>query len=274
MKRGPKVKISRALGLALTPKAGRIMERRPNPPGEHGGTVRRKVSEYKKQLLEKQRLRAQYNVSERQLRKAFTEATRQPGNTGVRLLQLLESRLDAVVLRAGFARTIHAARQAVSHEHILVNGRKVDRPSHRLRPGDVVALAARSRDLAAFTVPLESARPPAYLELDREKRSVRVAEIPQREQIPVQCEPSLSSSSTLADARSRTYPPRAAGHDREDPVSEPERGEQRHQRGERDAGPERGDRHERCQGRSSGAPAPHPRPGPPPRRTRGRRHRP
>lgn len=191
MKRGPKVKISRALGLALTPKAGRIMERRPNPPGQHGAMQRRKVSEYKKQLLEKQRLRAQYNVGERQLRNTFQEATRKAGNTGVRLLQLLEMRLDAVVLRAGFVRTIYAARQAVTHGHIQVNGRKVDRPSRRLKPGDVVALAARSRDLAMFVGPLENARPPAYLQLDREKRSVRVVEIPERDQIPVQCEPSL-----------------------------------------------------------------------------------
>jgi small subunit ribosomal protein S4 len=191
MKRGPKVKIARALGIALTPKAARIMERRPNPPGQHGAVTRRKVSDYKKQLVEKQRLRAQHNVSERQLRNAFAEATRQPGNPGVRLLQLLEMRLDAVVLRAGFVRSIYAARQAVTHGHVLVNGRKVDRPSYRLRPGDTAALSARSRDMPAFTVPLENARPPAYLQLDRERRQARVAEIPEREQIPVQSELSL-----------------------------------------------------------------------------------
>jgi small subunit ribosomal protein S4 len=191
MKRGPKVKIARALGIALTPKAARIMERRPNPPGQHGAVSRRKVSDYKKQLVEKQRLRAQYNVSERQLRNAFAEATRQPGNPGVRLLQLLEMRLDAVVLRAGFARSIYAARQAVTHGHVLVNGQKVDRPSYRLKPGDTVALSARSRDRPAFTMPLENARPPAYLQLDRERRQARVAEIPEREQIPVQSELSL-----------------------------------------------------------------------------------
>ena len=115
--RGPKVRIARQLGIPLTPKATRIMERRPEPPGQHGATPRRKVSEYKKQLVEKQRLRAQYNVSERQLQNAFAEATRREGHTGVALLQLLEMRLDAVVLRAGFARTIFAARQAVSHGH-------------------------------------------------------------------------------------------------------------------------------------------------------------
>ena len=191
MKRGPKVKIARALGIALTPKAARVMERRPNPPGQHGAATRRKVSDYKKQLLEKQRLRAQYNISERQLQNAFTHATRQSGNTGVRLLQLLEMRLDAVVLRAGFARTIYAARQAVGHGHVMVNGRKVDRPGRILQPGDTVALSARSRDLPMFTVPLENSRPAAHLDLDREKRSVRVREVPEREQIPVQCEVSL-----------------------------------------------------------------------------------
>lgn len=189
--RGPKVKIARQLGIALTPKAARVMERRQNPPGQHGATPRRKVSQYKKQLIEKQRLRAQYNVSERQLRNAFAQAVRLGGNTGTRLIQLLEMRLDAVVLRAGFAPTIFAARQAVSHGHILVNGRRSNRPSHRLRPGDEISLAARSRDLVRFIVPLENARPPAYLQLDREARRARVAEMPEREQIPVQCEASL-----------------------------------------------------------------------------------
>jgi small subunit ribosomal protein S4 len=188
---GPKVRLARQLGIALTPKAARVMERRPNPPGQHGATPRRKVSGYKKQLVEKQRLRAQYNMSERQMSNAFAEAIRQSGNTGVRLLQLLEMRLDAVVLRGGFVRTIYAARQAVTHGHVRVNGQKVDRPSFRLKPGDVVSLADKSRDMVAFTGPLEVARPPAYLELDREKRSVRVREVPEREQIPIQCETSL-----------------------------------------------------------------------------------
>jgi small subunit ribosomal protein S4 len=188
---GPKVRLARQLGIALTPKAARVMERRPNPPGQHGATPRRKVSGYKKQLVEKQRLRAQYNMSERQMSNAFAEAIRQSGNTGVRLLQLLEMRLDAVVLRGGFVRTIYAARQAVTHGHVRVNGQKVDRPSLRLKPGDVVSLADKSKEMVAFTGPLEVARPPAYLELDREKRSVRVREVPEREQIPIQCETSL-----------------------------------------------------------------------------------
>ena len=188
---GPKVRLARQLGIAITPKAARVMERRPNPPGQHGATPRRKVSGYKKQLVEKQRLRAQYNMSERQMSNAFAEAIRQSGNTGVRLLQLLEMRLDAVVLRGGFVRTIYAARQAVTHGHVRVNGQKVDRPSFRLKPGDVVSLADKSKEMVAFTGPLEVARPPAYLDLDKDARSVRVREIPEREQIPVQCEASL-----------------------------------------------------------------------------------
>ena len=84
--RGPKVRIARQLGIPLTPKATRIMERRPEPPGQHGANPRRKVSEYKKQLVEKQRLRAQYNVSERQLRNTFADASRREGHTGVALL--------------------------------------------------------------------------------------------------------------------------------------------------------------------------------------------
>jgi small subunit ribosomal protein S4 len=188
---GPKVRLARQLGIALTPKAARVMERRPNPPGQHGATPRRKVSGYKKQLVEKQRLRAQYNIGERQMQNTFAEAIRRTGNTGVRLLQLLEMRLDAVVLRGGFVRTIYAARQAVTHGHLKVNGQKVDRPSYRLKPGDTVSLADKSRDMVAFAGPLEVARPPAYLDLDKEKRSIRVREIPEREQIPVQCELSL-----------------------------------------------------------------------------------
>ena len=190
-RRGPKVKLARQLGIALTPKAAKVMENRPNPPGQHGATPKRKISGYKKQLIEKQRLRAQYDVSERQMENSFAQATKLTGNTGVRLLQLLEMRLDAVVLRGGFVRTIYAARQAVTHGHIQVNGKKVDRPSYRLKPGEVVSLAPKSRDMIAFTGPLEVAHPPAYLELDRDAKTIRVREMPEREQIPIQCETSL-----------------------------------------------------------------------------------
>jgi small subunit ribosomal protein S4 len=189
--RGPKVRLARQLGIALTPKAARIMDDRPHPPGQHGASMRRKTSEYKKQLMEKQRLRAQYNVSERQLQNAFTQATRLGGDTGEKLLQRLELRLDAVVLRAGFSRTIFAARQAVTHGHFTVNGRRTNVPSRILKPGDIVALKPSSREKVAYTQWLADARPPAYLDVDRDKRSTRVSEVPSRDQIPVQCETSL-----------------------------------------------------------------------------------
>lgn len=111
-----KVKKSRALGVALTPKAAAGMRKRPTPPGQHGAARgrRRRPSEYGVQLLEKQRLRFQYNISEKQLVRAYKTATRMPGSTGDNLLQVLETRMDALVLRAGFAPTIYAARQMVT----------------------------------------------------------------------------------------------------------------------------------------------------------------
>ena len=110
----PKARLSRALGIPLTPKCVRYFERRPYPPGEHG-RKRRKDSDYSTRLKEKQRLRAQYDISETQLRAAFDRARRSGGKTGEALIQDLESRLDATVLRAGFARTIYQARQFVTH---------------------------------------------------------------------------------------------------------------------------------------------------------------
>lgn len=190
--RGPKVKIARALDLPLTPKAARIMDRRPHPPGQHGATPRRKVSEYKRQLLEKQRLRAQYAIGERQLRNAFLAAAAAGGNAGETLLQSLELRLDAVVLRAGFARTIFAARQYVGHGHVLVNGQRCDIRSRRLEPGDKVEVREKSRGLACFAIAVSGAGPsPAYLDVDRDALTVRVREVPLRAQIPVLCETSL-----------------------------------------------------------------------------------
>jgi small subunit ribosomal protein S4 len=151
--KGPKVKLSRSLGIPLTPKAARIMERRSYPPGDHGRSRQfrnKSESAYKEQLLEKQRLRAQYNVSEKQMRIYFAKARQRSGLTSVNLIQLLESRLDAVVLHGGLAITIYAARQYVSHGHIQVNGRKVNIPSYQLKPGDEVSVRRRSRHLDCF----------------------------------------------------------------------------------------------------------------------------
>ena len=116
-----KTRLSRALGIALTPKAAKYLEKRPYAPGEHGRTKKKADSDFAVRLREKQRLRAQYGIREAQLRKTFQEAKRAEGLTGENLVELLEMRLDALVLRAGIARTIAQARQMVVHRHILVN---------------------------------------------------------------------------------------------------------------------------------------------------------
>ena len=122
---GPKVKLSRALGIPLTPKAMKYMARKPYPPGPHGMRKRhKKQSEFGNQLMEKQRLRAQYNLSEKQLRNYYRAASQEKGNTGENLIQKLESRLDAIILRAGFSPTIYGARQLVNHGHVLVNAKR------------------------------------------------------------------------------------------------------------------------------------------------------
>jgi len=189
-KTGAKVKLSRQLGIALTPKAARVMEKKPHPPGEHGRVqnFRRKVSDYKRQLMEKQKLRAQYNIHERQLRNYFDKAQRKKGNTGDNLLQMLEMRLDAVVLRGGLARTIYAARQLVTHGHILVNGERVDVPGYTCKAGDVVAVKAKSQQLPGIQEALADSQQISYLSLDRNMATIRVNDLPQREYIPVICD--------------------------------------------------------------------------------------
>ena len=188
-----KVRLSRALGVALTPKAARHLERRPYRPGSHG-RARRRVSDYKVRLLEKQRLRAQYHVSEAQLRLALARAARSPGKTGEALLADLETRLDALVLRAGFAATIYQARQLVTHGHFTVNGRRVNRPSFRVQPGDTIAVRERSRGKPPFQAAAageHAARVPPYLDANPKALTARLVRLPAREEIPVVCDEQL-----------------------------------------------------------------------------------
>ncbi|MYS21981.1 SSU ribosomal protein S4P [Streptomyces sp. DvalAA-14] len=192
----PKVKKSRALGIALTPKAVKYFEARPYPPGEHG-RGRKQNSDYKTRLLEKQRLRAQYDISERQMRLAYDRAKKVSGQrTGEALIIELERRLDALVLRAGLARTIYQSRQMVVHGHIEVNGRKVDKPSFRVRPEDVVQVRERSRDKTPFAVAREGGwagdgETPRYLQVNLQALAFRLDRDPNRKEIPVICEEQL-----------------------------------------------------------------------------------
>jgi small subunit ribosomal protein S4 len=188
----PKIKISRRLGIAVTPKAHRFLEKRPFGPGMHGPNKRRgKQTDYGRQLIEKQKLRHQYNIRERQLGNYYAKAHRKTGNTADNLIRLLEARLDAVVLRAGFARTIYQARQLVGHAHFQVNGQKVDIPSYSLRVGDVVTVRQKSREVPAIIGALESGNPPPYLEVNPRELKITVARLPERDEVPVECEVSL-----------------------------------------------------------------------------------
>ena len=189
---GPRVKLSRRLGLPLTPKANRFMERRPYPPGEHGEKKlrRSKTSDYHKHLMEKQRLRAQYNLHERQLRNAVQKAVHESGNTEDRIIQKLETRLDAFVHRAGLARTIYAARQYVLHRHILVNGRWANIPSQKVKVDDEIAVKEKSRKLPCFVETSEEMinPPPAYIERTNETMTARLVRMPTRSEVPVSCD--------------------------------------------------------------------------------------
>lgn len=188
---GAKVKKSRALGVALTPKSARVIKKRPNPPGSGGNQRRRRKSDYGVQLLEKQRLRFQYNVGEKYLQRMFQRAARMPGATGENLIQLLESRLDALVLRAGFAPTIYAARQYVTHGHFMVNGEKVNIPSQRLKPGDVFAVKPRSKSLEMFNEGRVSGSSVPYVDAVLGTFEARYAYLPERIEVPTICEEHL-----------------------------------------------------------------------------------
>ena len=188
---GPKVRVSRALGIPLTPKAARIMESKSYPPGQHGPyrRRRRRISGYKEQLLEKQRLRAQYNIHERQMKNYFKKANAKSGNTADNLASLLETRLDALVLRAGFARSIYAARQYVGHGHIQLNGSVVNIPSAQAGPGDVITLREKSKKLTCFRDALMGAlSPPEYLSVDKDAITARLERLPVRDEVPIICD--------------------------------------------------------------------------------------
>ena len=147
---------------------------------------RRKESEYGMQLRDKQKTKIVYGVQEKQFRGYFKKAKAMPGVTGENLMRILESRVDNVVFRLGFARTRKEARQIVTHGHITVNGKRVDIPSLRVRPGDVVAVAPKSKDLLVIKSALisnERVQVPAWLEVDIEKLQASVLALPTREQI-------------------------------------------------------------------------------------------
>jgi len=190
-----KTRLSRALGIPLTPKAAKYLEKRPYAPGEHGRTKRKADSDYAVRLREKQRLRAQYGIREAQLKIVFNEARRAAGLTGENLVELLEQRLDALVLRAGFARTTAQARQLVVHRHILVDGKIVDRPSFRVKPGQTIGVKQRSEGTEPFQVAAAGGhvdvlpKLPGYLDVELDKLQATLARRPKRAEVPERSRP-------------------------------------------------------------------------------------
>ena len=188
--RGPRVKRMRALGCDLPGLSRKTRERRPHPPGQHGDRRRRKDSDYGRQLKEKQKLRYNYGIGERQLRRLVTKAKSSKSETGKKIVELIERRLDNVVFRAGYARTIPAARQLVSHGHICLNGRKTDVPSVTVREGDVITLRDRAnKQKTNLTVVDESLETigmprPEWMEFEGPTKTTTIKGMPEESSIP------------------------------------------------------------------------------------------
>ncbi len=183
---GPTDRIARRYGVALFGPS-KALERRPYPPGQHGARgARRKQSDYSVALAEKQKLRLQYGLLEKQFRRYFAEAQRQRGITGDVMIQLLETRLDNIVYRLGLGNTRRAARQFVNHGHILVNGKRVDIPSYQVKVGDEISVASgnRSQQLAMRAVDLTSARPVMdFLSFDSDSLTGKLDRLPEADEI-------------------------------------------------------------------------------------------
>jgi ribosomal protein S4 len=182
---GPKSKIARKFGEPIF-GADKVLSKKNYPPGQHGNNRRRKQSEYALQLREKQMAKYTYGVLERQFRNLFEKAQRSSGITGEVLLQLLESRLDNVVYRLGIAPTRAAARQLVSHRHIVVDDKVVDIPSYTLKPGQVVGVRERDKSMEVIANSLAGYNHSKYPWLEWDGRSYRgkFLNVPTREEIP------------------------------------------------------------------------------------------
>jgi small subunit ribosomal protein S4 len=199
---GPACKLCRREGTKLFLKGTRCLtekcaiERRAYAPGQHGQSTgrRRKASEYSRQLREKQKVKRIYGLSERQFRNVFERVLKEPGVTGEALLVALESRLDNMAYRMGFAVSRRQSRQLIRHRHIQVNGRTVDIPSYRVRPGDEVRVAETSRELIPIRIAREQfgrTQPVTWVQVDSEKAVGRMTERPTRETIPIAAQEQL-----------------------------------------------------------------------------------
>ena len=181
---GPKVKLSRRVGVPIADNPKHTSKRALVYPGMHGFRSRR-LRDYGIRLNEKQKVRYHYNVLEAQFRRYMAEAGRMTGNTGELLMRLLESRLDNTVRRLGLARTIWAARQIVAHGHVIINGRKTDRPSFGCRVGDVITLKPKAQKIAKDAMEsLAGYEVPGWLDLNPSEFKLKMVAKPSTDQIP------------------------------------------------------------------------------------------
>ena len=184
---GPRVKIMRALGLDLPGLSRKTIEARPFPPGQHGNkSSRKRRSDYGVKLMEKQKIRFNYGLTETQMRRMIIDARKGKEPTGERFVQLLERRLDNVVFRAGFAPTIIAARQLVNHGHLTLNGKRVNIPSLRVKIGDEVTIKAKSKNIPIImdTLKQPALDRPEWLGWDEQASQVKVLHYPSIDDMP------------------------------------------------------------------------------------------
>jgi small subunit ribosomal protein S4 len=191
-----KYKLDRRMGENIWGRAKSPVNKRSYGPGQHGQRRKSKVSDFGLQLRAKQKLKGSYgNLTEKQFSRTYTEAARRKGNTAENLIALLESRLDAVVYRAKFVPTVFAARQFVNHGHVTVNGKRVNIPSYRVKPGDVVEVRERSRNMALVIEAQASGERdvPDYIEVDGKGLSAKFIRTPELAEVPyaVKMEPNL-----------------------------------------------------------------------------------
>ncbi|WP_078379383.1 30S ribosomal protein S4 [Sutcliffiella halmapala] len=188
---GPSWKLSRRLGISLS-GTGKELEKRPYAPGQHGPNQRKKLSEYGLQLQEKQKLRHMYGVNERQFRSIFDAAGKLQGKHGENFMILLESRLDNLVYRLGLARTRRGARQLVNHGHITVEGSRVDIPSFRVKPGQVIGVREKSRNLSTVKEAIEVNNfVPEYLTFNAEGLEGTFTRLPERSELAAEINEAL-----------------------------------------------------------------------------------
>jgi len=182
---GASWKLSRRLNFSIL-ETGKELSKRPYGPGQHGNARKKKPTEYGRQLIEKQKLRLMYGVNERQFRRLFLMASNSHEVTGIAFMRILESRLDNLVYRMGFARTRRAARQLVNHGHILVNGRKVDIPSYLCSVNDVISVKESSKNLKVIVESLDSlASVVKYVSINKEEKSGTFLRAPERNELPL-----------------------------------------------------------------------------------------